>query len=187
MKRWAKETIRPAIKAQTVRRVRTLYLVWIVAFAFPDPCRWTLHETITLMNGVGIRLQLAPESVGSSSHPSNEIGHNKSLQHQVPLEKQGCIPFLGLFVFDLTHITVSPAWYLPLRTQGEDDVEPRCSSSIPATPKGASHPSVTARLQAPDPNDLQELVPTGTLLVHVYRFQLIGESRVAGSYLDCVE
>ncbi|KAF9980967.1 hypothetical protein BGZ65_004467, partial [Modicella reniformis] len=36
--------------------------------------------------------------------------------------------------------------------------------------------AITARLQAPDSNDLQELLSTGTLLVHFYRFQLIAKT-----------
>ncbi|KAG0203492.1 hypothetical protein BGX28_004245 [Mortierella sp. GBA30] len=108
---------------------------------------------------------------------SSELGHSKYLQHQVPLEKQGCIPFLGLFVFDLTHIAVSPPWYLP-STQSSDstDSDSPGLGSVPPTPMGASYPATAAHLQAPEPKDLQELLPTGTLLVHFHRYQLIAKT-----------
>lgn len=93
-------------------------------------------------------------------------GHNKYLHHQAPLDKQGCIPFLGLFVFDLTHIAVSPSWFLPPAAPREEDAM--------SSGSGVQFPA-TSRLEPPEPKDLQELVPTGALLVHFYRFQLIGK------------
>ncbi|KAF9333217.1 hypothetical protein BG006_003890 [Podila minutissima] len=104
---------------------------------------------------------------GSGSNASMEGSHNKYLHHQAPLDKQGCIPFLGLFVFDLTHIAVSPSWFLPPAAPTEEDA----MSSGP----GVKFP-VTSRLEPPEPKDLQELVPTGALLVHFYRFQLIAKT-----------
>ncbi|CAO3565863.1 unnamed protein product [Mortierella alpina] len=121
------------------------------------------------------------ESNGSHVALSNEPGHSKYLQHQVPLDKQGCIPFLGLFVFDLTHIAVSPSWYLPPSsvcpesTNGSGQDSPGLGS-VPPTPMGASYPANAAHLQAPEPRDLQHLLPTGRLLVHFHRYQLIAKT-----------
>ncbi|KAG0019515.1 hypothetical protein BGZ81_009688 [Podila clonocystis] len=104
---------------------------------------------------------------GSGSNASMEGGHNKYLHHQAPLDKQGCIPFLGLFVFDLTHIAVSPSWFLPPATLTEEDaMSPGPGIQFP----------VTSRLEPPEPKDLQELMPTGSLLVNFYRFQLIAKT-----------
>lgn len=101
-------------------------------------------------------------------------GHNKYLNHQAPLDKQGCIPFLGLFVFDLTHIAVSPSWFLPPAAQTEEDaMSPGPGIQLP-----------TSRLEPPEPKDLQEMMPTGALLVHFYRFQLIGKYFCL--YLGCI-
>ena len=102
---------------------------------------------------------------GSGSNASMDGGQNKYLHHQTPLDKQGCIPFLGLFVFDLTHIAVSPSWFLPPAASTEDVMSPSPCAQFPAT----------SRLEPPEPKDLQELMPTGALLVHFYRFQLIGK------------
>lgn len=46
--------------------------------------------------------------------------------------------------------------------------------SAPPTPMKASHMATAARLEAPEPKNLQDLLPSGTLLVHFYRYQLIG-------------
>ncbi|KAF9289215.1 hypothetical protein BGZ68_009814 [Mortierella alpina] len=121
------------------------------------------------------------ESNGSHVALSNEPGHSKYLQHQVPLDKQGCIPFLGLFVFDLTHIAVSPSWYLPPATTSAESVDGSGQDllglgSVPPTPMGASYPANAAHLQAPEPKDLQHLLPTGKLLVHFHRYQLIAKT-----------
>ncbi|KAG0334827.1 hypothetical protein BG000_008023 [Podila horticola] len=103
---------------------------------------------------------------GSGSIASMDGGHNKYLNHQAPLDKQGCIPFLGLFVFDLTHIAVSPSWFLPPAAQTEEDaMSPGPGIQLP-----------TSRLEPPEPKDLQEMMPTGALLVHFYRFQLIAKT-----------
>jgi len=126
-------------------------------------------------NPLGSKAVPTPDSAGSGAHSSSDAGRSKGLQYQVPLEKEGCIPFVGLFVYDLTHITVSPPWYLPLKPQSEDASEPLNTGSVPAT-MGTGHASLTSRLEAPDPSDLQGLLPTGTLLVNFYRFQLIGKS-----------
>ncbi|KAF9385481.1 hypothetical protein CPC16_007969 [Podila verticillata] len=103
---------------------------------------------------------------GSGSSVSMDGWHNKYLHHQTPLDKQGCIPFLGLFVFDLTHIAVSPSWLLPPTASNEDVMSPTPGAQFPAT----------SRLEPPEPKDLQELMPTGALLVHFYRFQLIAKT-----------
>ncbi|KAF9959721.1 hypothetical protein BGZ72_008968 [Mortierella alpina] len=121
------------------------------------------------------------ESNGSHVALSNEPGHSKYLQHQVPLDKQGCIPFLGLFVFDLTHIAVSPSWYLPPSSNSPEFVNGSGQDSpglgsVPPTPMGASYPANAAHLQAPEPKDLQHLLPTGKLLVHFHRYQLIAKT-----------
>ncbi|KAF9933085.1 hypothetical protein FBU30_006586 [Linnemannia zychae] len=125
---------------------------------------------------------------GSSTHTLIEPGHSKYLQYQAPLDKQGCIPFLGLFVFDLTHIAVSPSWFLPhsaLSTTGgglnsEDDINTTLFQngvgSVPSTLMKANHMATAAHLVAPEPKDLQDLMSTGTLLVHFYRYQLIAKT-----------
>ncbi|KAF9088150.1 hypothetical protein BGX23_007593 [Mortierella sp. AD031] len=126
-------------------------------------------------------------STSSNIHTPTEPGHSKYLQYQAPLNKQGCIPFLGLFVFDLTHIAVSPSWFLPQvasATEGSDpdnengsgDAFQNGVGSVPPTPMKANHMATAARLEAPDPKDLQGLMPTGTLLVHFYRYQLIAKT-----------
>ncbi|KAK3823558.1 MAG: ras guanine nucleotide exchange factor domain-containing protein, partial [Benniella sp.] len=126
-------------------------------------------------NPLGSNAVPAPDSTGSGAHSSSDAGRSKGLQYQVPLEKEGCIPFVGLFVYDLTHITVSPPWYLPLKSPSEDASELPNTGSVPTT-TGTGHTSLTSRLEAPDPSELQGLLPTGTLLVNFYRFQLIGKS-----------
>ncbi|KAF9128363.1 hypothetical protein BGW39_005143 [Mortierella sp. 14UC] len=133
---------------------------------------------------------------GSHVHTATEPGHSKYLQYQAPLDRQGCIPFLGLFVFDLTHIAVSPSWFLSQvaatapshsSANGSDSEENSGNSadgassqnglgSIPSTPMKANHMAAAARLEAPEPKDLQDLLPSGTLLVHFYRYQLIAKT-----------
>ncbi|KAI1318318.1 hypothetical protein EDD11_006831 [Mortierella claussenii] len=164
-----------------------------------------------LDNMLGASNSLATESTCSATHSindppnsNNSNGHantsasvhsSKYLHHPLPLDKQGCIPFLGLFVFDLTHIAVSPSWYLPqapidssenqYQDNGYDYVlndfagtgcSGGSSTSVPPTPMGVSQLAMAAQLQAPEPKDLQELLPTGTLLVHFHRFQLIAKT-----------
>lgn len=121
-------------------------------------------------------------AIGSDSGPGDsETGHSKYLQHQVPFDQQGCIPFLGLFVFDLTHIAVSPSWYLPPSPTSK---EPDANDSID---NGAENNHLTAEQQSrvntdtvslvpPEPKNLPDLLSTGTLLVHFYKFQLIAKT-----------
>ena len=141
-------------------------------------------------------LQLGQDANGTSStiHSQTEPGHSKYLQYQAPLDRQGCIPFLGLFVFDLTHIAVSPSWFLPQAASSSDSssfsslmngpvseenngtsVE-NGMGSVPPTPMKANHMATAAWLEAPESKDLQDLLPSGTLLVHFYRYQLIGST-----------
>lgn len=133
----------------------------------------------------------------SNVHTQTEPGHSKYLQYTAPLDRQGCIPFLGLFVFDLTHIAVSPSWFLPQAASSSSSSYSSLASSsspvngsaseennstsvengmgsAPPTPMKANHMATAARLEAPEPKDLQDLLPSGTLLVHFYRYQLIG-------------
>ncbi|KAG0265346.1 hypothetical protein BGZ95_003348 [Linnemannia exigua] len=141
----------------------------------------------------GQRLSIQSSDTFASSISSIEPGHSKYLQYQAPLDKQGCIPFLGLFVFDLTHIAVSPSWFLPQvvapTSENCSDSEENNSSSVdgaapfqsglgsvPPTPMKANHMATAARLEAPEPKDLQDLMPSGTLLVHFYRYQLIAKT-----------
>ncbi|KAF9132027.1 hypothetical protein BGX30_012807 [Mortierella sp. GBA39] len=134
--------------------------------------------------------------MSSNIHTQTEPGHSKYLQYQAPLDKQGCIPFLGLFVFDLTHIAVSPSWFLPQVASSSSSSLSSSSSpmngsaseesnvtsvengigSTPSTPMKANHMATAARLEAPEPKDLQELLPSGSLLVHFYRYQLIAKT-----------
>ncbi|KAF9148798.1 hypothetical protein BG015_009457 [Linnemannia schmuckeri] len=127
----------------------------------------------------------------SNIHTQTEPGHSKYLQYQAPLDRQGCIPFLGLFVFDLTHIAVSPSWFLPQTSSSSTLSSPMNGStsednndtfiengmgSVPPTPMKADYMATAARLEAPEPKDLQSLLPSGTLLVHFYRYQLIAKT-----------
>lgn len=48
--------------------------------------------------------------------------------------------------------------------------------SVPPTPMKADHMATAARLEAPESKELPDLVPSGTLLVHFYRYQLIGKA-----------
>ncbi|KAF8942289.1 hypothetical protein BGZ47_006635 [Haplosporangium gracile] len=127
----------------------------------------------------------------SNIHTQTEPGHSKYLQYQAPLDRQGCIPFLGLFVFDLTHIAVSPSWFLPQTSSSSSSSSPMNGSapednngisiengmgSVPSTPIKADHMATAARLEAPESKDLQGLLPSGTLLVHFYRYQLIAKT-----------
>ncbi|KAF9184919.1 hypothetical protein BGZ51_003042 [Haplosporangium sp. Z 767] len=137
-------------------------------------------------------VNLSDASASGTHGSSSEHMHSKYLHHQVPLEKQGCIPFLGLFVFDLTHIVVSPPWYYPVcvspsssMSNGSDganddsSLESNSQNSGPQTPlrTGTGHAINPAhQLQAPDPKSLQELLPSGKLLVHFHRYQLIAKT-----------
>ncbi|KAG0292569.1 hypothetical protein BGZ96_003992 [Linnemannia gamsii] len=158
-------------------------------------------------NGVHQRLSVQSSDIFSSSihtagqeangtsggiHAQTDSGHSKYLQYQAPLDRQGCIPFLGLFVFDLTHIAVSPSWFLPQEASplslangsATPDDNNKCSDtsspndigSVPSTPMKANHMATAARLEAPEPKDLQDLLPSGSLLVHFYRYQLIAKT-----------
>ena len=119
-------------------------------------------------------------ALGPDNGPGEfEAGHSKYLQHQVPFDQQGCIPFLGLFVFDLTHIAVSPSWYLPpsLASQNlvaDEIINTGAENNHLAEPQGRANEAVS--LVAPEPKDLHNLLSTGTLLVHFYKFQLIAKT-----------
>ncbi|KAF9911441.1 hypothetical protein EC991_003697 [Linnemannia zychae] len=142
---------------------------------------------------------IGQDATGTNSnvHTVTEPGHSKYLQYQAPLDKQGCIPFLGLFVFDLTHIAVSPSWFLPQvaatsspssmnGSESEKNSNNGCAESgasfqsglgsVPPTPMKANYMATAARLEAPEPKDLQDLLPSGMLLVHFYRYQLIAKT-----------
>ncbi|KAG0056020.1 hypothetical protein BGZ83_006633 [Gryganskiella cystojenkinii] len=146
------------------------------------------------LDSAGLTSSLAPSGSyvsgleypqGHFSGEGDTLGHSKYLQHQTPFDQQGCIPFLGLFVFDLTHIAVSPSWFLP----------PQVSSSTLSHELNAVESGVTNRMQegtvsrgprcvsrqnpglvAASPNDLPNLLSTGTLLVHFHKFQLIAKT-----------
>jgi hypothetical protein len=63
---------------------------------------------------------------------------------------------------------------------GSDTLSQSEVGSIPSTPMKATPMATAARLEAPEPKDLQELLPSGTLLVHFYRYQLIGRFHFIG-------
>ncbi|KAG0261149.1 hypothetical protein BG011_001313 [Mortierella polycephala] len=153
------------------------------------------HQKYNMQGAAECSMNAANPSDASASGihgSSSEHMHNKYLHHQVPLEKQGCIPFLGLFVFDLTHIAVSPPWYYPVcmsssssMSDGPDganddgSLESSGQNSGPQTSlrSGTGHTTnPTLQLQAPHPKDLQDLLPSGELLVHFHRYQLIAKT-----------
>lgn len=153
---------------------------------------WLISLTAQLCLPLSFTQPIYIDASASGTHgSSSEHMHSKYLHHQVPLEKQGCIPFLGLFVFDLTHIAVSPPWYYPVcmsssssmsdgsdGANGDGSLESNGQNSGPQTPlrAGTGHTTnPTLQLQAPHPKDLQELLPSGELLVHFHRYQLIGK------------
>ncbi|KAG0313771.1 hypothetical protein BGZ99_008593 [Dissophora globulifera] len=117
----------------------------------------------------------AKEFNTSGRNAANESSHSKLLHHQTPVDKQGCIPFLGLFVFDLTHIAVSPPWYLPPESSSSPG-EIHILGGEPSASQSTTAPVAFSGLQEPDPTDIQELMSTGQLLVHFHRFQLIAKT-----------
>ncbi|GJJ74854.1 hypothetical protein EMPS_07212 [Entomortierella parvispora] len=131
-----------------------------------------------LDTGAGV----SPNGVTASSDiglGESEASHSKYLQNQVPFDQQGCIPFLGLFVFDLTHIAVSPSWYLaPSSTSQKAKVDDNIASGAEndPSPEQQSRANEAVSLVAPEPQDLPDLLSTGTLLVHLYKFQLIAKT-----------
>ncbi|KAF9433510.1 hypothetical protein BGZ76_009337 [Entomortierella beljakovae] len=94
------------------------------------------------------------------NHPS--ISEYGSSRRQATMNEQGCIPFLGLFVFDLTHISVSSPWYLPQKHSQNDE------KSINPQEAAASN---STRLEAPDPKDLPNLIPSAKTIKWFMAFQ----------------
>ncbi|KAF9905901.1 hypothetical protein BX616_000896 [Lobosporangium transversale] len=149
------------------------------------------HQSTESVNGYNGSGSTSSPSISNSS---NNGGHSsKYLQYTVPLEKQGCIPFLGLFMYDLTHTTVLPPWYLPplLLSDQKEGKEEECvtpldkmeHNSTDGSIIGAQHSkestspmSISDQLRAPSSAELQELLPTGKLLVNFYRLQLIAKT-----------
>ncbi|KAF9100866.1 hypothetical protein BGX27_000220 [Mortierella sp. AM989] len=116
------------------------------------------------------------ESTSPNQQFFGDAGHIRNTAHSGGTEAKGCIPFLGLFVFDLTHISVSSPWYLPQTPvpQVEDRSQGVCS--LPTKSVSIGNASIPTRLQAPEPKDVPKLIPTGTLLVHFHRYQLIAKT-----------
>ncbi|KAF8983771.1 hypothetical protein BGZ46_009564 [Entomortierella lignicola] len=108
------------------------------------------------------------ELTSSIQHLLNESGYSRYPSGHSTTNEQGCIPFLGLFVFDLTHISVSPPWYLP-QTDVEESRPQDLLSYLPQSMATTSNSNISSRLQVPEPKDVQKLIPTGTLLVHFHR------------------
>ncbi|KAG0229731.1 hypothetical protein BGW41_002902 [Actinomortierella wolfii] len=52
-------------------------------------------------------------AASTSSFSISEPPTSKHLPSQLPLDKSGCVPFTGLFVYDLTHITELPRTLTP--------------------------------------------------------------------------
>ncbi|KAG0013160.1 Guanine nucleotide exchange factor lte1 [Entomortierella chlamydospora] len=71
---------------------------------------------------------------------------------------------------------VSSPWYLPQTPTPQDEGE--CKSQEPCSlpSEFVGNGDAGVRLQAPDPKDLQRLIPTGKLLVHFHRYKLIAKT-----------
>ncbi|KAF9175440.1 hypothetical protein BGX20_005521 [Mortierella sp. AD010] len=116
------------------------------------------------------------ESVLSNQQSSIGSGYSRYINHHSATNEQGYIPFLGLFIFDLTHISVSSPWYLPQTPTPQDEGECKSQESCPLPSESVGTNNVGVRLQAPDPKDLQRLIPAGKLLVHFHRYKLIAKT-----------
>ncbi|KAF9580896.1 hypothetical protein BGW38_002274 [Lunasporangiospora selenospora] len=126
-------------------------------------------------NGSGL---FSPESMTSQ----NDTPSSKHPQSQTSVDKRGCIPFLGLFTFDLEHIMEQAAWYMPLTpsvlSEFENSQESSNGQCVIQRRAGSvtRPPPIAAHLTKPEPKDLPELIPTGKLLLNFYRCQLIAKT-----------
>ncbi|KAF9398295.1 hypothetical protein BGX21_007975 [Mortierella sp. AD011] len=71
---------------------------------------------------------------------------------------------------------VSSPWYLPQTPTPQDEGECKSQESCPLPSESVGTNNVGVRLQAPDPKDLQRLIPAGKLLVHFHRYKLIAKT-----------
>ncbi|KAF9361805.1 Guanine nucleotide exchange factor lte1 [Mortierella sp. AD094] len=116
------------------------------------------------------------ETLGDSIQRFSVQGQDSIPSSRGTADEQGCIPFLGLFIFDLTHISVSSPWYLPQTSTPQDEEGSKFQGSCSLPPKSVGTNDAGIRLQAPDPKDVQKLIPTGKLLVHFHRYKLIAKT-----------